>query len=115
MHRRRVDSIDDRPDNSTDLHLGLRSEALGVATTPHSLPSAVVLQSVPSASAVIMVTHTPKPVPGTKGLPQGWVQLKSRSWALKHRSGRGDVLRLTGQRWCLLTPLPRGGLFASLY
>lgn len=33
MHRRRVERVEDKLDNSTVLHLGLRSEALGLATT----------------------------------------------------------------------------------
>lgn len=43
MHRRRVESVEDKLYNATVLHLGLISEALGLTTTLHSLTSAVVL------------------------------------------------------------------------
>lgn len=84
MHRRRVESVEDKLYNATVLHLGLISEALGLTTTLHSL----------YASDVIMATHMPTPCAWHKGPSQGMSVAESspallaKSWALKHRSGR---------------------------
>lgn len=112
-HQRRMEGVEDKFYNSTILYLGLIPDAMDL-TTMLWIYGAFTMHQIWSwpptcLSTVLGTMGRSKGMSGAESQPRSVCQVLG----MKHRPGRDNFLWLTGERKCLLIPLPKGALFLT--